>query len=93
MREDWPYDGHGPSLIAVDPKTVDATPRQVSEKQAILEPFMRDAWGTPIRFQHPGPVHTKGWDVWSCGPNLIDEQGHGDDLLVGDDISTETSSR
>jgi hypothetical protein len=58
------------------------------------EPFelIHDAWGRPLRFQKPGPVH-KGWDLWSVGPDGIDEHGAGDDLLVGDNVWPETSSR
>jgi hypothetical protein len=46
----------------------------------------RDAWGTPIRLQAPGPVHGGGWDIWSCGPNGVDEKGGGDDILIGEDL-------
>ncbi len=49
------------------------------EEQGILV----DDWGKPIRLRVPGPVHNYGWDAWSCGPNGIDEQGQGDDILVG----------
>jgi hypothetical protein len=46
-----------------------------------------DAWGNPIRYRCPGPVHTKGWDLWSCGPNGKDDQGEFDDILVGEDLA------
>jgi hypothetical protein len=51
-----------------------------------------DGWGNPIRYRCPGPVHKKGWDLWSCGPNGKDDEGTFDDILVGgDDIAPETS--
>lgn len=46
-----------------------------------------DAWGNLIRYRCPGPNHKNGWDLWSVGPNGIDEQGAGDDLLVGEDVA------
>jgi len=55
------------------------------------DPRARDVWGHPIRFQAPGPIHSK-WDLWSVGPNGIDELGGGDDILVGEDV-TDVSRR
>jgi hypothetical protein len=49
--------------------------------------LVRDEWGQPIRFRVPGQVHTRGWDAWSIGPNGIDEQGQGDDILIGEDVA------
>ncbi len=54
---------------------------------------LRDEWGQPLRIQVPGPIHKRGWDVWSCGPNGIDEQGGGDDILVGEDVASLSSER
>ena len=54
---------------------------------AFLGHPLRDAWGHAIKVRCPGPVHTKGWDVWSCGANGVDEQGQGDDILVGEDVA------
>ena len=53
--------------------------------------FICDAWGHPIVFRLPGVVHRSGWDIYSFGPNGIDEQGQGDDLVIGDDVATVTS--
>ena len=50
----------------------------------------RDGWGRPIRLLFPGPKHT--WDLWSFGPNGIDESGDGDDVLVGEDVAGATSA-
>ncbi|MEZ0230718.1 MAG: type II secretion system protein GspG [Planctomycetota bacterium] len=44
-----------------------------------------DAWGQPFVFRCPGLVHRTGWDLYSVGPDGIDERGGGDDLLVGED--------
>jgi hypothetical protein len=47
---------------------------------------LKDGWGNPLIYRRPGPVHTKGWDLWSCGPNGKDDQGTFDDILVGEDL-------
>src|SRR5581483_12251661 len=53
---------------------------------SIPESFsLMDAWGHPIHFACPGPVHAAGWDLWSSGPNGVDEPGQ-DDLLLGEDL-------
>src|SRR5579883_2290755 len=61
-------------------------PSRCKEKVCI-----RDSWGNPIRFGLPGPVHD--WDFWSFGANGIDEQGKGDDLVVGDTVASVESWR
>jgi hypothetical protein len=53
--------------------------------------YATDGWGHLLLFHCPGPVHKHGWDVWSCGPNGIDEQGGGDDILVGEDLAPVTT--
>jgi hypothetical protein len=45
----------------------------------------------PIHFRVPGSFHGRGWDAWSVGPNGIDEQGAGDDILIGEDVADVTS--
>ncbi|MBI3724079.1 type II secretion system protein GspG [bacterium] len=45
-----------------------------------------DAWGNPIYYRCPGPVHKHGFDLISCGPNGVHEEGQGDDILVGEDL-------
>ncbi|HZU96628.1 MAG TPA: type II secretion system protein GspG [Planctomycetota bacterium] len=52
-----------------------------------------DGWGRPIRYRSPGPVHKRGWDLYSVGPNGVDEQGGGDDILIGEDIADVGSAR
>lgn len=47
---------------------------------------IEDGWGNPIHYRCPGPVHRKGWDLWSCGPNGKDDLGTFDDVLVGEDV-------
>src|SRR5207237_599182 len=46
----------------------------------------RDAWGNPIYYRCPGPIHKNGWDLISCGPNGVYEEGQGDDIVVGEDL-------
>ena len=42
-----------------------------------------DQWGRPILYRCPGPVHVHGWDLYSLGPDGVDDHGAGDDVLVG----------
>lgn len=65
--------------------TVDASDASGVARNA--RDLVRDEWGQPIRFRVPGQVHTRGWDAWSIGPNGIDEQGQGDDILIGEDVA------
>ncbi|HZU99060.1 MAG TPA: type II secretion system protein GspG [Planctomycetota bacterium] len=44
-----------------------------------------DLWGHKLRWRCPGRVHPKGWDLYSIGPNGEDEEGAGDDILIGAD--------
>ncbi len=50
-------------------------------------PAILDAWGHPIRFKAPGPIHVAGWDLWSFGPNGLNDNGRGDDIVVGEDLA------
>ncbi len=47
-----------------------------------------DGWGHPIIYRCPGPVHRRGFDFYSCGPNGKDDQGTFDDIVVGVDVAT-----
>ncbi len=47
-----------------------------------------DGWGKPILWRAPGPLHPNGLDVWSCGPDETDENGRGDDIIVGENIAS-----
>lgn len=51
-----------------------------------------DGWSNALRYARPGPIHPNGWDVWSAGPNGIDERGKGDDVLTGEDVAPIRSS-
>ena len=46
---------------------------------------VRDAWGRPLRYRCPGPVHHRGFDVYSLGADGEDDGGRGDDILEGTD--------
>lgn len=52
-----------------------------------------DAWGRLLVYRCPGPIHRRGWDLYSLGGNGVDEQGRGDDLLVGEDIAVIASGK
>ncbi|HLK16971.1 MAG TPA: type II secretion system protein GspG [Fimbriimonadaceae bacterium] len=52
---------------------------------ALRQGNARDGWGHPYLYRSPGVLHKEGWDLISCGPNGIDEEGKGDDLIVGED--------
>jgi hypothetical protein len=52
-----------------------------------------DAWNHLVRYRCPGPVHRNGWDLYSLGPNGIDDRGGGDDILVGEDVAPVVSGR
>jgi hypothetical protein len=54
-----------------------------------LTPKAFDAWGHPLYYCCPGRVHRHGWDLYSAGPNGVDEQGMGDDIVVGFDMTDE----
>ena len=47
-----------------------------------------DAWGHMLVYRCPGPIHAQGWDLYSVGPNGVDEHGEGDDILVGEDVAS-----
>jgi hypothetical protein len=47
-----------------------------------------DAWGRTLVYRCPGPVHHQGWDLYSFGPDGIDDRGEGDDILVGEDVAS-----
>lgn len=72
-----PIAGESPFLIRESGVLLDRW-RLRDSRELIL-----DAWGHPIRYACPGPLH--GWDVWSCGPDGVDDEGCGDDLVAGDD--------
>jgi len=36
---------------------------------------LKDAWGQPFEYKHPGDVHEDGYDLWSRGPNGEDDGG------------------
>lgn len=52
-----------------------------------------DVWGQPIHYRCPSPLHPQGWDLYSIGPNGIDEGGYGDDIVVVGDLAPVGSAR
>ncbi len=55
--------------------------------------IVHDAWDRPIFYCCPGPVHKNGWDLISCGPNGVYDNGQGDDIVVGEDTSEVVDTR
>jgi hypothetical protein len=45
----------------------------------------QDPWGHPIVYRRPGPLHPRGWDIYSFGPDGEDDGGRGDDIVIGED--------
>lgn len=39
-----------------------------------------DPWGNAYRYRYPGTHNIGTYDIWSVGPNGIDENGEGDDI-------------
>ncbi len=57
-----------------------------SEPETIASEFLRgeladDAWGRPIRYRSPG--RRERWEFSSLGADGEDDEGEGDDLVVG----------
>ena len=46
----------------------------------ILESFY-DGWGRPMNYICPGILHPSGSDLYSCGPDGVDDGGRNDDLM------------
>ena len=36
---------------------------------------LKDPWGKPYEYRAPGEFHEEGYDLWSCGPDGIDDEG------------------
>lgn len=51
-----------------------------------------DAWGHSLRYRSPGRVYRTGWELYSVGANGTDEEGEGDDILVGDNCPVDSGS-
>ncbi|HZU96630.1 MAG TPA: type II secretion system protein GspG [Planctomycetota bacterium] len=66
-----------------DPFEVDDTLGGLCDERG----FVVDGWSRPFVYRCPGPIHRHGWDLYSVGPNGIDESGGGDDILVGEDVA------
>jgi general secretion pathway protein G len=43
-------------------------------------PAWIDQWGTPIQYASPGVHSPSSYDLWSWGPNKMDDGGAGDDI-------------
>lgn len=81
------------SFVGIVEKSPDTKGGYFSWCKQVWFSSQTDAWGNRIRFRCPGVVHRRGWDLYSVGPDGIDEGGGGDDILVGEDVATVSSSR
>jgi general secretion pathway protein G len=36
---------------------------------------LEDPFGKPFRYRSPGEVHEEGYDLWSSGPDMVDNDG------------------
>ena len=43
-------------------------------------PKWLDLWGNPVSYKVPGTYNTKSYDMWSWGPNGVDDSGLVDDI-------------
>jgi general secretion pathway protein G len=43
-----------------------------------------DQWRQPYQYQYPGTHNPRGYDLWSTGPNRINNDGAGDDIANWD---------
>ena len=66
----------GDDVAGQNPHKLDYLTAEVDEVNAAGE-FV-DPWGTPYRIS----TNPRG-RAYSCGPNRVDEQGHGDDIASG----------
>lgn len=39
---------------------------------------IRDPWGNPFEYRSPGEIHEDGYDLWSRGPDGLDDEGKED---------------
>ncbi len=83
--------GNWENSIVQRGEVYEATRKQVCERLVFyfgepLGPPIRDAWGNPIYYRCPGPIHKNGFDLISCGPNGVYEEGNGDDIVVGEEV-------
>ena len=37
--------------------------------------IIRDPWGNPFEYRSPGEIHEEGYDLWSRGPDDLDDEG------------------
>lgn len=50
-------------------------------------PVLIDPWGNPYIYVNPGRSNAEGFDLYSAGPNGIDEDGAGDDVTASPECS------
>lgn len=54
---------------------------------------LMDAWGQPLVYRYPARRQELVFELYSVGPNGVDQQGEGDDIPCGADAMRETWSK
>jgi general secretion pathway protein G len=62
----------------VEKPTIEPIPD--SYKDGLLEDVPKDPWGQEYKYRFPSQKSKKSFDLWSIGPNGIDDNGGGDDV-------------
>jgi len=52
-----------------------------SEPEWFTSWHVRDDWGTLLNFKQPSSADSRAFDLYSSGPNRLDEGGEGDDVV------------
>ena len=45
--------------------------------------YIEDSWQNKFYYKYPGTYNTYGFDVWSSGPDGENNDGSGDDIMLG----------
>jgi hypothetical protein len=88
-RSRWAHSRHDPGFAYPTRIRPSSEPERHDDDDPSVEGAVRDRWGQTIRLRIPGLDHFRGYDLWSCGPNREDEDGRGDDILIGEDLESE----
>lgn len=62
----------------VEKPTIEPIPENY--KNGLLEDLPKDPWGMEYKYRFPAQKSKKSFDIWSMGPNSVDDNGDGDDI-------------
>jgi hypothetical protein len=63
----------------IDAMMDDTELSDLTDMQWVFESFF-DGWERPFRYRYPGIRHPESFDIYSCGPDGIDDGGENDDI-------------